>query len=70
MLGILREVAVRARATALSTTRLAASGIRLRVLAEEWAEVQGGHLPDGLEPHIVDGRPGCAGVHHQVGGQS
>jgi len=40
--------------------RLAASGIRLRVLAEEWAEVRNGQLPDGLEPHIVDGRPGCA----------
>ena len=48
------------RTASTVATRLAASGIRLRVLAEEWAEVQGGHLPDGLEPHIVDGRPGCA----------
>ena len=48
------------RTASTVATRLAASGIRLRVLAEEWAEVQGGPLPDGLEPHIVDGRPGCA----------
>jgi len=40
--------------------RLAASGIRLRVLAEEWAEVDDGGLPEGLSPHVVDGRPGCA----------
>jgi NAD+ kinase len=40
--------------------RLAASGIRLRVLASEWAEVADGGLPEGLSPHVVDGRPGCA----------
>ena len=40
--------------------RLAASGIRLRVLAEEWAEVDDGGLPEGLSPHVIDGRPGCA----------
>jgi NAD+ kinase len=40
--------------------RLAASGIRLRVLPEEWAEVDDGGLPEGLSPHVVDGRPGCA----------
>jgi NAD+ kinase len=40
--------------------RLAASGIRLRVLAEEWAEVDDGGLPEGLSPHVVDGRSGCA----------
>jgi NAD+ kinase len=40
--------------------RLAASGIRLRVLAAEWAEVDDGGLPEGLSPHVVDGRPGCA----------
>ena len=40
--------------------RLAASGIRLRVLAEEWAEVDDGGLPEGLSPHVVDGRAGCA----------
>ena len=36
------------RTASTVATRLAASGIRLRVLAEEWAEVQGGQLPDGL----------------------
>lgn len=40
--------------------RLAASGIRLRVVADEWARVRGGDLPDGLAPHVVEGGPGCA----------
>jgi NAD+ kinase len=40
--------------------RLAASGIRLRVLGKEWAEVDDGHLPEELAPRVVDGRPGCA----------
>jgi NAD+ kinase len=40
--------------------RLAASGVRLRVLGDEWAEVSNGDLPAGMEPRIVDGRPGCA----------
>ncbi len=40
--------------------RLARSGVRLRVIGEEWAEVRDGDLPAGLEPRIVDGRPGCA----------
>ncbi len=40
--------------------RLAAAGVRLRVLGEEWAEVADGDLPSGLAPRIVDGRPGCA----------
>ena len=48
------------RTAAIVASRLAASGIRLRVLADEWAEVRNGDLPDGLEPRIVDGRPGCA----------
>jgi NAD+ kinase len=39
---------------------LADSGVRLRVIGEEWAEVADGDLPAGLEPRIVDGRPGCA----------
>ena len=40
--------------------RLAASGVRLRVLGDEWAEVNNGDLPAGMGPRIVDGRPGCA----------
>jgi NAD+ kinase len=40
--------------------RLARSGVRLRVIGEEWAQVRDGELPGGLEPRIVDGRPGCA----------
>ncbi len=40
--------------------RLAASGVRLRVIGEEWAEVQDGDMPPGLAPRVVDGRPGCA----------
>ncbi|WP_297653443.1 NAD kinase [Pseudonocardia sp.] len=39
--------------------RLAASGVRLRVIGDEWAEVEV-DLPAGMEPRIVDGRPGCA----------
>jgi NAD+ kinase len=53
------------RATNLRTAatvahRLADSGVRLRVLGEEWAEVQDGGLPPELTPRIVEGRPGCA----------
>jgi len=48
------------RTAAAVAQRLAASGIRLRVIAEEWAEVEDGDLPRGLVPRIVDGRPGCA----------
>lgn len=40
--------------------RLATDGVRLRVLADEWAEVDDGELPPGMEPHLVEGRPGCA----------
>ena len=40
--------------------RLAKSGVRLRVIEEEWAEVENGDLPPELEPRIVEGRPGCA----------
>lgn len=51
------------RATNRSTAsavaaRLAADGVRLRVLAEEWSEVD--ELPAALRPRIVDGLPGCA----------
>ncbi|WP_219414798.1 NAD kinase [Pseudonocardia nigra] len=48
------------RTAAAVAHRLAASGVRLRVLGDEWAEVEDGTLPNGLEPRIVDGRPGCA----------
>jgi NAD+ kinase len=48
------------RTAAAVAARLARSGVRLRVIGEEWAEVQDGDLPTGLEPRIVDGRPGCA----------
>jgi NAD+ kinase len=48
------------RTAAAVAHRLAASGIRLRVLADEWAEVENGDLPAPLAPRIVDGRPGCA----------
>jgi NAD+ kinase len=48
------------RTAAAVAHRLAASGIRLRVLADEWAEVKEGDLPLGLVPRIVDGSPGCA----------
>lgn len=41
--------------------RLARDGIRLRVLAEEWAEVDNGKdLPPELRPVVVDGTPACA----------
>lgn len=46
------------RTAAAVAARFAAAGVRLRVLAEEWAEVGGtGPAP---EPRVVDGRPGCA----------
>ncbi|WP_300019107.1 NAD kinase [Pseudonocardia sp.] len=41
--------------------RFAAAGVRLMVLAEEWAEVEHGDLPPELAPRLVDGSPGCAG---------
>jgi NAD+ kinase len=48
------------RTAATVAHRLAASGIRLRVLKDEWSEVPNGDLPEELAPRIVDGRPGCA----------
>ncbi|QJY49076.1 NAD kinase [Pseudonocardia broussonetiae] len=48
------------RTAAAVAARLAADGIRLRVIGEEWAEVGDGDLPASLAPRIVDGRPGCA----------
>ena len=42
--------------------RLAADGVRLRMLGDEWKEVAGliGDLPAELAPRVVDARPGCA----------
>ncbi|MCW0215361.1 MAG: NAD kinase [Pseudonocardia sp.] len=41
--------------------RLADDGIRLRVLADEWAEVRNGtSLPEDMQPMVVDGTPACA----------
>jgi NAD+ kinase len=48
------------RTAAAVAQRLAASGIRLRVLKDEWAEVDDGNLPPEMAPRMVDGKPGCA----------
>jgi NAD+ kinase len=48
------------RTAAEVTQRLAAGGIRLRVIGDEWAEVSVSDLPAGLEPRVVEGQPGCA----------
>lgn len=48
------------RTAAAVAQRLAASGVRLRVLGEEWAEVRCDGLPAGLVPRFVEGKPGCA----------
>jgi NAD+ kinase len=48
------------RTAASVAHKLADSGVRLRVIGEEWAEVENGELPADLEPRIVEGRPGCA----------
>jgi NAD+ kinase len=42
--------------------RLAADGVRLRMLGDEWKEVVGliGDLAPELAPRVVDARPGCA----------
>jgi NAD+ kinase len=48
------------RVAANVAERLAKHGIRLRVLADEWAEVDCEGLPAELAPRIVEGRPGCA----------
>jgi NAD+ kinase len=42
--------------------RLAADGVRLRMLGDEWKQVAGliGDLPAELAPRIVDSGPGCA----------
>jgi NAD+ kinase len=48
------------RTAAAVAQRLAASGVRLRVLKDEWAEVEDGNLPPDMTPRMVDGKPGCA----------
>jgi len=42
--------------------RLAADGVRLRMLGDEWKVVAEliGDLPDEFAPRVVDNRPGCA----------
>ena len=42
--------------------RLAADGVRLRMLGDEWKQVAGliGDLPAEFAPRVVDARPGCA----------
>ncbi len=66
--GAVREVLVvlhsgrgtNRRTAAAIARRLAEAGIRLRVLADEWAEVECDGLPEDLAPRAVDGQPGCA----------
>jgi NAD+ kinase len=48
------------RTASMVAERLAKSGVRLRVIGDEWDEVDDGHLPPELAPRIVEGRPGCA----------
>jgi NAD+ kinase len=48
------------RQAAEVASRLAAHGIRLRVIGKEWVEVGDADLPAGMQPRIVEGRPGCA----------
>jgi NAD+ kinase len=53
-----RETNLRTAATVVE--RLAAAGVRLRVIGDEWAGVLAADLPAGLEPRPVEGKPGCA----------
>jgi NAD+ kinase len=53
-----RETNLRTAATVVE--RLAAAGVRLRVISDEWAGVLAADLPAGLEPRPVEGKPGCA----------
>lgn len=48
------------RTAAAVAARFAASGVRLRVLGDEWGEVGDLDVRPGLAPRVVDGRPGCA----------
>jgi NAD+ kinase len=42
--------------------RLAADGVRLRMIGDEWKQIAGliGDLPPEFAPRVVDSRPGCA----------
>jgi NAD+ kinase len=48
------------RTAATVAKRLAAEGVRLRVIDEEWVESLGEGLPAPLAPRVVEARPGCA----------
>jgi NAD+ kinase len=48
------------RTAAAVAHRLAASGVRLRVVDDEWDGVEDGGLPPEFVPRRVVGRPGCA----------
>lgn len=48
------------RVAATVAEKLATAGIRLRVLADEWSEVDGPGLPEELRPRVVEAYPGCA----------
>jgi NAD+ kinase len=49
------------RRTAVHVAKtLADSGVRVRVIGQEWAAVRDGDPARGPAPRIVDGRPGCA----------
>lgn len=48
------------RTAAAIARRLAGAGIRLRVLGDEWDEVDCDGLPEDMVPRTVDGLPGCA----------
>lgn len=48
------------RVAATVAARLAAADVRLRVIEDEWTDVLCDDLPAGLEPRVVEGRPGCA----------
>jgi NAD+ kinase len=63
VLVVLHAGRVTNRYTAAAVARrLAADGVRLRMLADEWKEVAGliGDLPSALAPRVVDSAPGCA----------
>jgi NAD+ kinase len=48
------------RTAAAVAQRLAADGVRLRVIDDEWSDRLGTGLPAALAPRVVEARPGCA----------
>jgi NAD+ kinase len=63
VLVVLHAVRATNRYTAAAVARrLAADGVRLRMLDDEWKQVAPllGDLPPDLIPRVVDARPGCA----------